>query len=67
MGLSIGDATDTMSSLANPGTYAYLARRRGWTPARIERRLADRLALLLLPLLRDSTAAGRRAQWSLRW
>jgi len=50
-GLSIGDATDTMSSLANPDTYAYLTRRRGWTPARIERWLADSLALLLLPPL----------------
>jgi len=48
-GLSIGEATDTMSSLANPDTYAFLTRRRGWTPARIERWLADSLALLLLP------------------
>lgn len=48
-GLSIGDAVDTMSALANPDTYAYLTRRRGWTPARIERWLADSLTLLLLP------------------
>ncbi len=50
-GLSIGDATDTMSSLANPDTYAYLTQRRGWTPARVERWLVDSLALLLLPPL----------------
>ena len=48
-GLSIGDATDTMSAIANPETYAYLTRRRGWTPARVERWLAENLSLLLLP------------------
>ena len=48
-GLSIGDATDTMSALVNPETYAYLTRRRGWTPGRVERWLAENLALLLLP------------------
>ncbi len=48
-GLSIGDAVDTMSALANPDTYAYLTRRRGWTPARVERWLAASLALVLLP------------------
>ncbi len=48
-GLSTSDAIDTMSAIANPDTYAYLTRRRGWTPARIERWLADSLALLLLP------------------
>jgi AcrR family transcriptional regulator len=48
-GLSIGEATDTMSALANPETYAYLTRRRGWTAARFERWLAENLALVLLP------------------
>jgi AcrR family transcriptional regulator len=48
-GLTVGDAVDTMSALANPDTYAYLSRRRGWTPARIERWLATNLALVLLP------------------
>jgi AcrR family transcriptional regulator len=47
--LSINDATDTMSAVANPETYAYLTKRRGWTPARVERWLADSLTLLLLP------------------
>ena len=32
-GLSIGDATDTLSALANPETFAYLTRRRGWSSA----------------------------------
>jgi AcrR family transcriptional regulator len=48
-GLSIVNATDTMSALVNPDTYAYLTRRRGWTPARVERWLAQNLTLLLLP------------------
>ena len=48
-GLSIGDAIDTMSALANPEPYAFLTRRRGWKPARVERWLAESLALLLLP------------------
>ena len=38
-----------MSALANPETYAYLTRRRGWKPARLERWLAENLTLLLLP------------------
>jgi AcrR family transcriptional regulator len=48
-GLTIADATDTMSAVANPETFAYLTRRRGWTPARIERWLETSLTLLLLP------------------
>lgn len=48
-GLSTSDAIDTMSALANPETYAYLTRRRGWTPPRVERWLAENLTLLLLP------------------
>jgi AcrR family transcriptional regulator len=48
-GLSIDDAVDTMSALANPDTYAFLTRRRGWTPAGVERWLAESLTLLLLP------------------
>jgi AcrR family transcriptional regulator len=48
-GLTIADAVDTMSAIANPETYAFLTRRRGWTPGRVERWLAETLALLLLP------------------
>lgn len=48
-GLSVSEATDTISAIGNPQTYAYLTRRRGWTPARFERWLAENLALLLLP------------------
>jgi AcrR family transcriptional regulator len=48
-GLSIGDATDTVSALVNPETYAYLTRRRGWTSGRVGRWLAENLTLLLLP------------------
>jgi AcrR family transcriptional regulator len=48
-GLSISDATDTVSAIVNPETYAYLTRRRGWSPARVERWIAQNLALLLLP------------------
>ncbi len=48
-GLSISDAVDTMSALANPDTYALLTRRRSWTRSRIERWLAESLTRLLLP------------------
>ena len=48
-GLRMGDAIDTMSAVANPETYAYLTGRRGWSPARVERWLAENLALQLLP------------------
>ena len=59
-GLSPADATDTMSALANPETYAFLTRRRGWTPARVERWLAENLTLLLLspPLQRFDRSGG---------
>jgi len=48
-GLSNADAVDTMSAMAHPDTYAFMTRRRGWTPARYERWLSDNLRLLLLP------------------
>jgi AcrR family transcriptional regulator len=48
-GLSIADATDRVSAMANPETYAYLTRRRGWTAARVQRWLEESLTLLLLP------------------
>ena len=48
-GLSIADAVDTMSAVVHPDTYAFLTRRRGWTPARYERWLSVNLPLLLLP------------------
>jgi AcrR family transcriptional regulator len=47
--LSVDDAIETVSALANPENYAYLTRRRGWTAARFERWLEESLALLLLP------------------
>jgi AcrR family transcriptional regulator len=46
-GLSVEEATDTMSAIANPDTFALLTRRRGWTPARVERWLAETLRLVL--------------------
>jgi AcrR family transcriptional regulator len=46
-GLSVAEATDTMSAIANPDTFAFLTRRRGWTPARFERWLAETLRLAL--------------------
>jgi AcrR family transcriptional regulator len=48
-GLSISDATDTIAAIGNPQTYAYLTQRRGWTPARVERWLAEIFTLVLLP------------------
>jgi AcrR family transcriptional regulator len=48
-GVSAGDAVETMAAIANPESYAYLTGRRGWTPARYERWLADSLRVLLLP------------------
>jgi AcrR family transcriptional regulator len=53
-GLSTSEATDTMSALANPETYSYLTRRRGWSPPRVERWLAENLTLLLLPPSQDT-------------
>lgn len=47
--LSIADATERVSALANPETYAYLTRRRGWTEARVQRWLEESLTLVLLP------------------
>jgi hypothetical protein len=46
-GLSVAEATDTMSAIANPDTFAFLTRRRGWTSARFERWLAETLRLAL--------------------
>ena len=48
-GLSLQDAADTYSVLAAPETFALLTGRRGWSPARYERWLADNLALVVLP------------------
>lgn len=47
-GLSVADAAETVSALANPENYAYLTRRRGWTAARFQRWLDESLTLLLL-------------------
>ncbi|MDE3073976.1 MAG: helix-turn-helix transcriptional regulator [Chloroflexota bacterium] len=46
--LSINEATETFSALVNPDTFAYLMRRRHWTPARYESWLARNLDHLLL-------------------
>jgi AcrR family transcriptional regulator len=48
-GLSIEDAVDTYSALSNPGTYAFLTRRRGWPADRFEGWIADCFERLLLP------------------
>ena len=48
-GLSIADAADTFGALVSPETFALLTRRRGWSPARYERWLANNLVLTLLP------------------
>ena len=48
-GLTPDVAADTYSSLANPTTYVFLTRQRGWTPDQFEEWLADCLARLLLP------------------
>ena len=48
-GMSVADAVETLAALGNPDNYAYLTRRRGWTPARFEHWLEESLSLLLLP------------------
>jgi AcrR family transcriptional regulator len=48
-GLSVAEAADTYSVLASPDTFAFLTRRRGWSPSRYERWLATNLTLVLLP------------------
>jgi AcrR family transcriptional regulator len=47
-GLSVADATDIVSGFMNPENYAYLTRRRGWTPERVQRWLEEGLTILLL-------------------
>lgn len=48
-GLSVAEAVETLSALGNPENYAYLTRRRGWTPERFQRWFEESLILLLLP------------------
>ncbi len=48
-GLSLDEAADTYSALSSPDTFALLTTRRGFTPERFERWLAENLALVLLP------------------
>jgi AcrR family transcriptional regulator len=48
-GLSLDQAVDTYSALSNPGTYAFLTNRRGWTPDQFETWIADSFERLLLP------------------
>jgi AcrR family transcriptional regulator len=48
-GLSVAEATDTLSALANPDTYAFVTRLRQWTPSRYESWLARNLEYVLLP------------------
>jgi len=48
-GLSVEDAVDTYSALSNPGTYAFLTRRRGWSADRFEIWIGDCFERLLLP------------------
>ena len=47
-GLSVADATDIVSGFMNPENYAYLTRRRGWTPERVQRWFEESLTVLLL-------------------
>ena len=48
-GMSVADAVETAAALGNPENYAYLTRRRGWTPVRFQRWFEESLTLLLLP------------------
>jgi hypothetical protein len=48
-GLSIDDAADRGSAIANPENYAYLTPRRGWATERVQRWFEEALSLLLLP------------------
>lgn len=47
-GLPRGRAADAYAALANPTTYAFFTRERGWTPEQYEHWLADMLATALL-------------------
>ncbi|GAC1420215.1 MAG: TetR family transcriptional regulator [Actinomycetota bacterium] len=48
-GLTLEDATDAYGALANPDTYAFVTRRRGWTPDRFEQWLRETAERMLLP------------------
>jgi AcrR family transcriptional regulator len=47
-GLTVNDAADTYSALANPETYLLLTEHHGWTPDRFQAWLADSIERLLL-------------------
>jgi AcrR family transcriptional regulator len=48
-GITIEQAADTYSALANPDLYLLLTNHHGWTPGRYQAWLADTLQRLLLP------------------
>jgi AcrR family transcriptional regulator len=48
-GLTPEVAADTYSALANPTTFAFFTRQRGWTPDQFEEWLGECLIRLLLP------------------
>ncbi len=48
-GLSAAQATDTYSALANPTTFAFLTKQRGWSAEQYQTWLGDSLIRLLLP------------------
>lgn len=48
-GLSEAQATDTYSTLANPTTFAFLTKQRGWSAEQYQTWLGDSLIRLLLP------------------
>lgn len=47
-GLTLAEATDTLSALANPDMYSFVTKRRGWSAARYQKWLASSLTKLLL-------------------
>jgi hypothetical protein len=53
-GLTIDQAADSYSALANPETYLLLTNHHGWTPDRFQAWLADSIErILLAPAARD--------------
>ncbi|GAC1410648.1 MAG: TetR/AcrR family transcriptional regulator [Actinomycetota bacterium] len=59
--MSLVEARDRYSALANPDTYAFLTRRRGWTADHYEAWLCDALIQTLLPAsASQATSAGKK-------
>lgn len=64
--LTLPDAAETYSALANPDLYQLLTRHHGWTPGQYERWLAETLTHLLLPETKHQGSNATRLRAAIR-